>query len=79
MPLDVQVTPTASCDNGKKEHRGRRKLLPPTGRQGAIWAFVLLQRPVVLTFHPLEVRACSAGETEGTSTRLGCDACSESS
>jgi hypothetical protein len=40
MSLDVQVIPTAFSDNGKV----KRKLLPPTGSQGTIWAFVLLQR-----------------------------------
>lgn len=36
MSFAVQVTPTAFSDNGKKKHKDRKKLLPPTGSQGTI-------------------------------------------
>lgn len=52
MSFDVQVIPTAFSDNGKKKHKDRKKLLPPTEVKGQLGICSFVEAVSTLHFLP---------------------------
>lgn len=52
MSFGVQVIPTAFSDNGKKKHKDRKKLPPPTGVKGQLGVCSFIEAGSTLHFLP---------------------------
>ena len=76
---------TAFCGSRNKKEKTESDIPQPSGikKKGGGKSLAFFFKEAVCSFHEpcsfsLKLMACSAEQTEGTSTHLGCDICPES-